>query len=112
MVGLRTINRTSIFTGPQHRLLDFVAAPFWNRQHRNSDQYLGHYRIHAVSWHDAWENAPLRLAQLCDGRARFACREPSLGCADHAAYRSLPRRTFLRYASGGLGSDLDAFLLD
>src|SRR6267143_4563519 len=112
MVRLRTINFADIFTRPQHRLLDVGAARVWIRQHRNSNQHIGHHLMHALPGDDARENAAARLAQPYDGWPGIACRESALGCTDHVACRPLPGRTFLRYAGWRLGSDLDAFLLD
>ena len=49
--------------GTQHRLLDTVAAGHRHRQHRNRDQHHHHDSVHALSGHDAREDAAARLAE-------------------------------------------------
>ncbi len=68
--------------------------------------------MHALSRHEAGENAAVGLAQSSDGRLGDPGHKPALCSADNAARRPLPRRTFLRHPSRRLGSDLDALFLD
>ena len=40
-----------------------------HRQHRNRDQYHCHDSVHALSGHDAWQNAAAGVAEPDDGRS-------------------------------------------
>ena len=112
MVGVRAVDRASVFAGLERRLLDDCRPGLRFRQHRHGRQPDRHDPLHAMPRHDPRPHAAAGLALPDHVRTGADRDHAALGRAADAARRPLSRRPLLRHAGRRIRHALDALLLD